>query len=1046
MNSTLFIRRPVATILLSLAVMIAGLAAYRLLPVAALPQADFPTINVSAQLAGASPDTMASAVATPLIKQFETIAGIDTISARSSLGNTSITLQFDLSRDIDAAAADVQAAIARTTRQLPDNLTTPPSYRKANPADAPVLLLALVSDGAPLTKVDDLAENVVSPALSTVSGVAQAQVYGSKTFAVRVGVDPVQLAGRSLSMNQVASALRAANDQTPVGTLQTPTQTLTVDAPTQRTEADEFRTLVIARPNGQTVRLGDVATVTDSVSNTRQGSWLDGQPAIVLAVQRQPGANTVEVVDAIRAKLPEIEASLPASMHVEVTNDASRSISAAVEDVQFTLMLTIALVILVIYLFLGRVAATLVPAAAVPLSLVATFAAMYALGYSIDNLSLLALTLSVGLVVDDAIVMLENIVRHTEEGAAPMQAALQGSGEVAGTIVSMSLSLVAVFLPILLMGGVVGRVLLEFGMVVTLAILASAVVSLTLTPMLAARLPHSAPPSRGLAFRFGQGFDRVTAAYGRSVDWCLRRQGFIAAVFLLSFGASAWLMADLPRSFFPQEDTGLLTISTQGRQDISYEAMSALQSQAAKAVSADPAVLHVTSTLGGGPGGSATNSGNMFVQLRPKTERPPLEKTLASLRRELGKIPGLRSFPTPVQSLRFGGRSSQSQYQLVVQSLDAAAARDWSGRIEDKLRADRATFTDVATDLQDDGLQARIVVDRDRADALGISAEDLRTALEAGFGTLAVTQIQSTGNSYDVILEYREDFGWDENALAAIRVAGSGGQLVPLASFAHVERASGPVTVNQTGQLTSVTLSFNLPAGVSLGTATERVSAIESEIGLPANVFTSYGGTAQVFQQATGNLGLLIGAAVLTIYIVLGILYESFLHPLTILSGLPSAALGALLSLELLGFDLSIIAVIGLLMLIGIVKKNAIMMIDVALELRREEGMGARDAIREAAVRRFRPIMMTTFCALIGALPIALGTGASSELRQPLGVAVVGGLLVSQVLTLFITPVVFVQVERLGGWLRGLGRRRARDAGPHAVAQPVSDALPAAAE
>ncbi|WP_294640656.1 efflux RND transporter permease subunit, partial [uncultured Aureimonas sp.] len=565
--SATFIRRPVATLLLCLAILVAGIAAYRLLPVAALPQADYPTISVSAQLAGASPDTMASAVATPLIKQFETIDGVDTITARSSLGNTQITIQFVLSRDIDAAAADVEAAIARTARQLPDNMTSPPSYRKANPADAPILLLDLVSQSTPLTAVDDLAENVISPALSTIQGVAQAQVYGAKTFAVRIGVDPDKLAARSLGMAQVSSALAAANSQTPVGTVQTGGQALTVDAPTQRTNADEFRTLVIARPNGVPVRLGDVAKVEDSVENLNQGSWLDGKPAIVLAVQRQPGANTVEVVDAIKAKLPELQAALLASVQLQVVNDASTSISAAVDDVQQTLGLTILLVILVIYLFLSRLTATMIPALTVPLSLVATFGAMYLLGYSIDNLSLLALTLSVGLVVDDAIVMLENIVRHVEEGAAPMDAALKGSGEVAGTIISMSLSLVAVFLPILLMGGVVGRVLNEFGVVVALAILASAVVSLTLTPMLAARLPASHAPSSGIAAAFTRGFDRATVVYGRMVDWCLRRNGFVMAVFVVSFAASAVMMATLPRSFLPQEDNGLLTISTQARQD-----------------------------------------------------------------------------------------------------------------------------------------------------------------------------------------------------------------------------------------------------------------------------------------------------------------------------------------------------------------------------------------------------------------------------------------------------------------------------------------------
>jgi hydrophobe/amphiphile efflux-1 (HAE1) family protein len=1022
--STLFIRRPVATLLLSLAVLLAGIAAYRLLPVAALPQADYPTISVSAQLAGASPDTMASAVATPLIKQFQTIDGVDTITARSSLGNTQITVQFVLSRDIDAAAADIQAAIARTTRQLPDNMTSPPSYRKANPADAPVLLLDLVSSGTPLTEVDDLAENIISPALSTIQGVAQAQVYGGKTYAVRVQVDPDKLAARSLAMAQVANALSAANSQTPVGTVQTGGQALTVDTPTQRTDAEAFRTLVIARPNGVPVRLGDVAAVVDSVSNVNQGSWLDGKPAIVLAVQRQPGANTVEVVDAIKAKLPELQASLPASVHIQVVNDASTSISAAIADVQETLGLTIGLVILVIYLFLGRVSATMVPALAVPLSLVATFGAMYALGYSIDNLSLLALTLSVGLVVDDAIVMLENIVRHVEEGMAPMEAALKGSGEVAGTIISMSLSLVAVFLPILLMGGVVGRVLNEFGVVVALSILASAVVSLTLTPMLAARLPVSHAPVRGVAALFGRGFDRATAIYGRMVDWCLRRNGFVMAVFLLSFAASAYMMATLPRSFFPQEDNGLLTISTQARQDISYPAMSALQAKAAEAVKADPSVAFVTSTLGGGPGGATFNSGSMFVQLKPKDQRPPLEQTLSALRRELGAVAGLKSFATPVQSLRFGGRSTQSQYQLVVQSLDAGAARQWSARLLDAMRADPGHFVDAATDLQDNGLQERISVDQDRADALGISSSNLRAAMEAGFGTLNATQIQATGNSYDVILEYDPSLPWTDQRLASIRVPASDGTLVPLSAFARLTREAGPVTVNQTGQLTAVTLSFNLPAGLSLGTATERVEAIKAEIGLPTNVTTSYAGTAQVFQQATGNLGLLIGAAVLVIYIVLGVLYESFIHPLTILSGLPSAAFGALAALQWFGLDLSIIAVIGLLMLIGIVKKNAIMMIDVALELEREGTHTPAAAIHEACLRRFRPIMMTTFCALLGALPIALGTGASSELRQPLGIAVVGGLMVSQVLTLFITPVIFVEIERLRAFVGRFTSRR----------------------
>ena len=1019
--SEIFIRRPVATILMMAALMVGGIVAYSLLPVAALPQADFPTISVSADLAGASPDTMASSVATPLIKQFETIDGIDTISASSKLGTSDITIQFNLSRNIDAAAADVQAAISRANRLLPANMTQAPSYRKANPASAPVLFMAMTSEGAPLTKMDDIAQNVIAPALSTVSGVAQAVVFGAKTYAVRVELDPDRLSARGLSLNAVTKALSVANDQTPLGAIQSSSQSMTVDAATQRVDAASFNTLIIANPNGLPVRLGDVALVKDSINNLQQSVSLDGKGAIVIAVLRQPAANTVAVVDAIRAKLPGIEAGLPAGMKINIVNDSSISIKNAVSDVQTSLGITILLVILVIYLFLRRISATFIPGLAVPLCLLTTFAAMYFLGFSVDNISLLGLTLSVGLVVDDAIVMLENIVRHVEEGMEPFEAALKGSREVTGTIISMSLSLVAVFLPILLMGGIIGRVFNEFAMVVTLAILSSAFVSLTVTPMLAARLPHHI--HHGIKKKTL--FDRLTDGYGGMVRWCLRHQTIIMLVFLATACLSFAMFTNLPRSLFPTEDTGVLSISTQARQDISYPAMLDLQQKAVDAVAADPSVDHLLSFVGGGPGAGG-NTASMTVQLKARNQRGSMDQVLASLRKRLSPVVGLKTFINPRQSLSFGGRSTQSQYQLVLQSLDADVTRQWSTTLANAMRSDTANFIDVSSDFQNSALQARVNINFDKASVLGVSSAVLRQTLQSGFGSYVATQIQTTGSSYNVIVEYDQSLPWDEHLLSSIKVPSTSGNLVPLSSFATVNRVAGPVSVNQSGQLTAVTLSFNLPQGVSLGTATARIENLKKEINLPTSVFTNYAGAALIFQQSTGNTGLLIGAAILTIYILLGVLYESFVHPLTILSGLPSAALGALLALQVMGLDFSMIALIGVLMLIGIVKKNAIMMIDVALQLTRDGTHNAVEAMQEAATRRFRPIMMTTFCALLGTLPVALGTGASSELRQPLGIAVVGGLMVSQVLTLFITPVIFVELEKLSQFVNGLmfGRKQ----------------------
>ncbi|WFU09922.1 efflux RND transporter permease subunit [Rhizobium sp. CB3090] len=1019
------IRRPVATTLLALGVVMAGWAGYRLVPVAALPQVDFPTINVTAQLTGASPQTMATSVSTPLIKQFETIPGISEISSTNSLGNTSIVLQFDLNRDIDAAAADVQAAISHATRQLPDNLTVPPSYRKTNPADAPVMLLAVQSDTMPRSKLDEIAEDIISPSLSTLPGVAEVTVFGAQTYAVRVEVDPAKLQDRSIGIDTVNNALVNANSQVPVGTLQNNSQSMTINSNTQRTNAAEFRSLVIANPNGAPIHLSDVADVQDSVENTNAGSWYDGKRAIILAIQRQPDANTVDVVDAINAKLPQLHAEIPGSVKTTVMNDSAQPIRAAISDVKFTLMLTIGLVVLVIYLFTGHVTATIIPGLAVPLSLIATFGMMYILGYSIDNISLLGLTLAVGLVVDDAIVMLENILRHVEEGMPVLEAALKGSAEVSYTIISMSISLIAVFIPILLMGGVVGRIFNEFGMVVAIAIVSSAIVSLSVTPMLSSRLSagHDQPP---LPVRlFNVGFDWTQRCYDRGVGWCLRHRGTVLLCFFGSVGLSAYLFMVLPASFFPTEDIGRLTISTQARQDISYPAMQNLQNQAAAIVKQNPAVAHVMSIVGGNVR-QPLNNGTMYVELKAKDQREPLDNTLRELRAGISKIAGLKAYITPQQSLRFGGRQTASQYQLVIQALSADQTNFWANKIQDAMRRD-PRFTDVASDEQNNALQANIVVDTEKAAAYGINNNQLRTSLEEGFGGYAAAQIQSTGDSYDVIVEYDTSKPWDDQKLQEIRIASASGALVPLSNFAHVERTTGPVTINQTGQLVSTTVSFNLPAGEALGDATAQIDQIKKDINMPADVFTSYGGTAQIFQQSQGSTPYLILAAVLTIYVVLGVLYESFIHPLTILSGLPAAALGALLALKVFGFDLSIIALIGLLMLIGIVKKNAIMMIDVALDtLRSTAGISPAEAIHEACVRRFRPIMMTTFCALLGALPIAIGGGASSELRQPLGVAVVGGLVVSQILTLFITPVIFLQMNSLSDFLVRLGKRKGK--------------------
>jgi hydrophobic/amphiphilic exporter-1 (mainly G- bacteria), HAE1 family len=1016
------IRHPVATTLMSMALVAGGIFAYLFLPVAALPRVEFPVINVSASLPGASPDTMANAVATPLIKQFGTISGIDTISATSSQGSTSIAVQFNLNRDIDSAAADIQSAIARVQRQLPDEMTEPPSYRKVNPADAPIMILALSGEVTPLSDMDAFAQQVISPALSTIEGVAQVQVFGSQKYAVRIQLDPDTLAARGIGVDEVQAAVTSANNVTPVGTLRNTEQTLAIQATTDLSNADQFRSVIVATRNGHPVRLGDLAMVTDSVENNQTASWYNGTRAIILGVYRQPEANTVDVVNRVRALLPNFDNQLPRGTSLDVLNDRSVSIRDAVHDVEFTLGLTIALVILVIYLFLRRLTATIIPALAVPISLIATLGGMYLFNFSIDNISLLGLTLSVGLVVDDAIVMLENIYRRMEEdGLAAFEAALQGSREIGFTIMSITISLVAVFIPVLLMGGIIGRIFNEFAIVVTLAITASAFVSLTLTPMLAAKMlrpPRHGQRENSLIAAFERGFAAVARGYDRTLKFSLRHQASILGVFLLTLAGTVWLLLITPKGLFPQEDIGQLSVSTEARQDISFGAMVALQQRVADIIRNSAHVANVASIVGSSGQSSGLNMGRMFVELKPRGERPDLQRVLSDLRRETGRVPGINTYATAVQNLRIGGRSSRAEFQFVMQSLDRNQLYEWSQKMADAMTGD-SHFADVNSDLQVNATEATLVIDKDKANSLGISAEKLRSTLYSGFGSRQVSTIYKTGDTFSVILEFTDKANWTPAILPDVRIRNAAGKLVPIGSFARVERTAGSLTINQLGQLPAITISFNLPRDVSLGDAVARIDQLKAELGLPRSITTTYSGSAKTYQDSLANQGILLLAAVVTIYIVLGILYESYIHPFTILTGLPSAVVGALLALRFYSMDLSLIAVIGLLMLIGIVKKNAIMMIDVALTAQRH-GKPPAEAIYAAALLRFRPIMMTTMAALLGVLPIALGAGAGAELRQPLGVAVVGGLLVSQLLTLYMTPVLYIYMEKIAARARGL--------------------------
>jgi HAE1 family hydrophobic/amphiphilic exporter-1 len=1036
----LCIRRPVMTSLLMLSFVVFGLFGYRQLPVSALPRVDFPTISVSASLPGASPDTMASSVAGPLERAFATIPGINMMTSSSALGTTNIVMQFDLDRNIDGAALDVQSNISATLRKLPPQLPAPPSFQKINPADSPVLFIALVSKTLPLSQVDDYAEQVFANQISQISGVAQVLVFGRQKFAVRIAVDPDAAAARGLTLEQVNAAVAAANSSTPVGALLGRRQNVTVDVTGQMVRAADYQNLVVAWHNGAPVRLSEIANVYDSVENKQIAGWSGHDPSIVLAVFRQSDANTVEVVDNVKAKIPYYQSQLPPAVEAQVLNDRSVSIRQSIDDVQLTLGLSISLVVVVIFVFLKSASATLIPALALPVSLIGACAFMYVFGYSIDNISLLAITLSVGFVVDDAIVMLENITRHIESGMRPFDAALKGSKEIAFTILSITFSLVAVFIPVLLMSGVVGRVFHEFAVTITVAILVSGFVSLTLTPMLCARI-LSAPKhgaAAGLFARLSDSFvDGLLAAYRVSLDFVLRHR-FIALLLTFATGYIAVsLYASIPKGFFPEEDTSFLRGITEAQADTSFREMSARQIAVSHLIESDPAVASITSAVGFG---GATNRGFLFMRLKDKDKRDSMEVVMNRLRTATATIPGIRTILMPVQNLDFtGGRIARAKYQYSLQSGDIDALYAKAPEMEQAM-TQLPGLRDVNSDLQINNPQWRVDIDRDKAAAFGITADAVRPALYDAFGPRPISTIFTEADDYEVILEASDKFQEDPGALGRIRVSTPTGQLVPLDEVATMRRTVGPLQINRQSQQPSVTISFNLAPDMSLGQAIEAIHTVERKVNLPVSIITGFAGNAQLFEQALAGQGALLMAAVLTIYILLGVLYESYIHPITILSGLPSAGIGALLALSWFHLDLSVIAIIGILLLIGIVKKNAIMMVDFALERRREGGMEALAAIREAALIRFRPIIMTTLAALLGALPIALGTGAGSELRQPLGVAIVGGLCVSQLLTLYITPVVYYYLDKIDSALAG---RRQTVRKPAAA---TSEKLAAAAE